>query len=680
MNFKNPDFYRRSENFFPKKDNSVLFRRALSKKYKEDTNKYFITQDEINDEKEINEDEESMKNNDYRQKNIVYNKNTNSLNMKSKYNKNFYQTYTQKNNFNTRGTFYKRNNYENQPNNNDKLLERINKKNKYNINMNTNKYYTTNMNEDNVYQEFIINYNSGIYPDDNKYSNTLDRKKPNTIFNKNKIYNRVALNNGIYKIDKKSFNNNKNLFGKNEIEYFNSTTYQPYQRRKIVDFNEKDQIENGMPKRIKKELYFKNNQGNLTNYNFFEKKIRRNAYTNYNFNTYNQNENNYDINSNNNIYKNKYKFNISQKDFNNRNKNRYLIINNNKLIEQKINSFLEHFSEYCIQYYHRIIRQLFYNLKRTRKYKIITQKHIPKNSYNITVQNKKIEKTNYKSNYRNYITKVINTENKSENNYNRIPHHKSTDLIIDRIKYDNKSKSPDKDNNFEMFRNIKELSKKYEAINNRKNRQSLNGNLKIGNDLSFNSGSIEKNKEKEKWEKNLEKEREIKKILEKRKDINNNINSNKQKIKDKKNLIYIKDDDNINNKKDNEEKESIRKKYKKLNLNNKTNKNTNIKSQMKIVKKIQTRDKKIQINIKYLNYYKPNKIKEKNNNSESKYDSLKKSDNFEIALFAVKNRNKNNKKEKNNAKDKKNLASIKEEKENKIGGSSPASDGDSEHA
>ena len=45
-----------------------------------------------------------------------------------------------------------------------------------------------------------------------------------------------------------------------------------------------------------------------------------------------------------------------------------------------------------------------------------------------------------------------------------------------------------------MFRNIKELSKKYESINNRKNRQSLNGNLKIGNDLFFDYGSIEKNK------------------------------------------------------------------------------------------------------------------------------------------------------------------------------------------
>ena len=67
---------------------------------------------------------------------------------------------------------------------------------------------------------------------------------------------------------------------------------------------------------------------------------------------------------------------------------------------------------------------------------------------------------------------------------------------------------------------------------------------------------------------------------------------------------------------------------------------------MKIVKKIQTRDKKIQINIKYLNYYKPNKTKEKNNNNENKYNSLQKSENFGITLFAVKNRNKNNKKRK----------------------------------
>ena len=83
---------------------------------------------------------------------------------------------------------------------------------------------------------------------------------------------------------------------------------------------------------------------------------------------------------------------------------------------------------------------------------------------------------------------------------------------------------------------------------------------------------------------------------------------------------------------------------------------------MKIIKKIQTKDKKIQINIKYLNCYKPNKIKVKKN-YENKYTSLQKSKIFEITLLAVKNKYKNNKKE-NNGKEKK-LASIKEEKVNR---------------
>ena len=88
--------------------------------------------------------------------------------------------------------------------------------------------------------------------------------------------------------------------------------------------------------------------------------------------------------------------------------------------------------------------------------------------------------------------------------------------MIERIRSNNESKSPDKTNNFEMFRDIKELSKKYEIINNRKSRQSYS-NFKKGEDLSFNSYSVEKNKEKEKWEKNLEKERKLKKIKEQKK-------------------------------------------------------------------------------------------------------------------------------------------------------------------
>ena len=697
MNFKNPDFYRRSENFFPKKDNSAFLRRALSKKYKEDTSSNYNTQENINKEQDLLEEKEvKIKYKNFNNNNVVKNSILNSNeNNNINCNKNFFQTYkTQKQNFNTLGSFYKKINNENKPNISEALLKRIRNKNTYNMNnMNAKKYFTTNINDDNVYQEFIINYDSGMNPDDNRLSNTQYRKKPYIMNNNNKVYNRVSLNNGIYKIDKKEFN--KNFTGQNKankIVYFNNT-YQPnlpYQRRKITDINPKVPIENGMPDRIKKELYFKNNRNNLTNYNFFDKRIKRNAY-NYNFNTYNQNMENYDRNYNmvrnnynryNNIYENNYNFNISQKDFMNRNNN---IINNNTYsishknnqnIENKMNDFLEHFSEYCIQYYHRIIEQLFSNLKQIRdeslKYQRMQNRNIQreeKNNYNISVKNKPLQKNNYKSNYRNYITKVIsttNTENNNQNNYDRVPYHKSTDLIIDRIKYDNESKSPDKNNNFEMFRNIKELSKKYETINNRKNRQVLKGNISKLNDLSFNSYSVEKNKEKEKWEKNLEKERELKKRIQKRKTV-----GSKRKSKEKRNIINIQNNENMDNNKNNQV--SIRNKYKKINLNKKENKDINNKTQMKIIKKIQTKDKKIQINIKYLNYYNPNPLREKKN-IENKYKSLQKSNTFDITLFAIKNRNKNARKENNNAKDNKKLASIKEEKENKIEASISISD------
>ena len=674
MNYKNPDFYRRSENFFPKKDNSAILLQALSKEYEEDTSKNFGDNEEISEEKVINEQNyENISNNNYTNKNKIKNNHDDYINSKSNYNKNYLNTYmTQKNNFNTRGTFYNKNKIKNEPNLNEALLERMNIKNKYN---NMNKYYTSNIRDDNVYQEFIINYKSGTNPDDeNKQSNTIDRKKPNSniMQPKSKIYNRVSLNNGIYKVDKKSFNNN-NLFNNenkvDKIKYFNST-YQPnppYQRRKIIDFQEKEPIENGMPDKIKKELYFKNYKNNSTNYNFFDKKInKRNAY-NYNFNTYNKNSNNYDRNyDNNNINENNYKynFNISQKDFMNKKKN---LLSNKINIEKKVNDFLEHFSEYCIQYYHRIIKQLFSYLKKarenaiTRKYMIISHKNRPidkNNTFNINIKNNR-------SNYRNYFTKVIsttNTQNKSDITDGRNNYHKSTDLLIDRIRYNNETKSPDKKNNYEMFRDINELTKKYEMINNRKNRQSYNGNFKKGNNLSFNASSVEKSKEKEKWEKNLEKERELKKIKAKKKD-NNNIN--KQKPKEKKNLILIQNNNESPDKSNNNNSIRNKYKYKKLNLNNKTkNNNSKNKIEMRIVKKIQTKDKKIQINIRYLNYYKPIKLKEKKNNDSKYYKSLKKSNTFDITLFAIKNRNKNTKKE-NNTKDKK-LASIKEEKENKV--------------
>ena len=677
MSNKNPEFYRRSENFFPKRDNSAYLRRVFSKKYKEDTAKILMNQEKeeiISNEKDtFEENENNIKYNDYtnKSKNIP----------RENYNKNFFLTYnTQGYLYNKNNKFYNKNRNEKDKNNNNQgLLDRMNNINKSKTKYNLSKNFEQNISNDNVYEEFIINYNRGGNPIDNpRLSNTLDRQKP-----MNKVYSKVTLNNGIYRVDKKSHNKINNFYNNDKVErveYFSSTYHpnHPYQKRRVVDIKEKEQIENGMPDKIKKELYNKSNRNNFTNYNFFNKKQKNNAF-NYNFNTYAQNTNNLDRNYNSNIIKNNFSnntyeenfnFNISQKDFmmrrnininNNINNNKYLIKKNN--IEKKINIFLEHLSEYCVLYYHNIIKQLFTNLKKAKnkQQKLFHNKSIDKTrSFNI------IKPIHHSSNYRNYLTKVIqtnNTEDKKNNYYinknkkneERISNHKSTDLIIDRIRCNNQSKSPDKKNNIEMFRDINELSKKYETINIRKNKQNYhNGNLKSGIDLSFDTDSVKRNKEKEKWEKNLEKERENKKLKEKNK-INNSINNNK-----KNNLIYIQNN-NEKNELNQIKTNNIRNKYKKL----KEKKNSN--SNMIVIKKILTKDKKIHINIKYLNYYNPIKIRG-TKNSENKYKSLQKSNCIYITLFASKDKYKKNKKENNNGKDNNNkkLASIKEEKENKI--------------
>ena len=139
----------------------------------------------------------------------------------------------------------------------------------------------------------------------------------------------------------------------------------------------------------------------------------------------------------------------------------------------------------------------------------------------------------------------------------------------------------------------------------------------------------------------------MKKLIEK----NNQIkNYDTKKNKDKKDLIYT--HNNNNNK------------SKKLTMNNTNIKNKN---QMISIKNIQTKDKKIYVCIKYLNYCTQNLFKSKKN-KDNNYKQLKKSETFNITLFANKNRNKiikDNEKGKNNNTSKK-LASIKEEKENKI--------------
>ena len=268
MNYKNPDFYRRSENFFPKRDNSAYLRRALSKKYKEDTPKILMNQEneEITNKESIEENENNIKYNDYsnKSKNIP----------RENYDKNFFQTYNNKGFlYNNSNKFRNKNKNEKDNNNNSQgLFDRLYNINKSKTKYNLSKNYESNISDDNVYEEFIINYNRGENSINNpRISNTLDRQKP-----MNKIYSKVTLNNGIYRVDKKfhyknNFNNNDRV---ERVEYFSSTYHpnHPYQKRRVLDIKEKEPIENGMPDKIKKELYNKNNRNNYTNYNFFNKK------------------------------------------------------------------------------------------------------------------------------------------------------------------------------------------------------------------------------------------------------------------------------------------------------------------------------------------------------------------------------------------------------------------------
>ena len=211
--------------------------------------------------------------------------------------------------------------------------------------------------------------------------------------------------------------------------------------------------------------------------------------------------------------------------------------------------------------------------------------------------------------------------------------------------------SPNSRDKCEMFRNINELSKKYETISNRKNKNNNTSSIKkMKNNISFNSenkslnefrfSSIEKNKEK--WEMTINKERERKKknIEEKEKknnkkenniskltEVNRVLNNKIEKFQKKgKKILEINwnlDDINLKSKEKNNlkdfsfvdkdiEKNKIKYFYEKIKLipitknkfNNKKNFKNKIeeKNEMINIKNIITKDKRIYINMNYLNY------------------------------------------------------------------------------
>ena len=712
------------------RDNSAILRRAINKKYKEDINK---NSEHYNDSDNNDNYEENEQDNNYNI-NLDNNNEYNEYNINNLYNYNN-QHYNSNDYSNNRPNYdYNDNNFYDQA-----LISRINNNRKKNMR----NYYTTNIGQDNMYDEFIINYNLGINKEDNYEGKVLNRNKTQFINNSinnnlnNKIYNTSTIN--YFNRDNYPLNNKKNIdIPNSQINYLyrpqieNIDDYKvPYHKRRINNYTYKENKENGMantyylniPKN-RNNLFHRNNTGKNSLYN-----------RNNNYNTFNE-DNNYDRNQNlmNDDNDNGNDFNNNKNDYLNIDQNRpeyynaaLIESNNNENYEDKIADFLEHVIKYCFLYYFKVIQKVFDFLKKAKdKPKInIYIKSNPKikkipnqNKKNINIKNKMIkhQTVNYIDKYQTYSQKPnkshIKKNKVSADNNERIPYHRNnTYLIIERIKSNNESVSPDEKKKAEMFRNINELNKKYETITHRKNRLSCNNTRRSLNDLSFNSenraiyrNSVEKNKEI--FENNINKERERKrKILERKKKKKEELEKNeknnleiktKNKVDEKKDELSkliqkneelkkkikkaIEDSklDIIKNNKENDkisknsknsnhkissiERKKIRDKYKKKNSNKKKDK-----YEMIDVKKISTKDKAIHINIKYLNYI---PIKNKNNKDNKKYENeeLKVCNNSSINLFATKINNgikkkiKNEKIENNNFYHK--LSSIQEE--NKI--------------
>jgi len=813
-NYYNQKYDRRAENYqnyqknpnktsydntYKKRDNSAILRRAINKRYKEDINKNNAKSNELNDlyseeddeydnnnpyknnDRYINneENENFGNNNQYNFNNInnEYNSNYNSYNNfiytdNSNYNSNINSNYSSSPNYNSNNNYSYYDEYSNNNNNHyDKsLLNRINhKKNKninINMNMNLNNYYSTHISKDNIYDEFIIDYKSGINPNQNQTRNSLSRfntqahyisnQNPrnmnSTNYERTMALNHNNYNREIYQTSNYRSNNNiHNTINQSHIKYSpygeNTIDYNiPYQKRKINNYtynpkkyammNKSNNNFNNKYNKYNKnneKYYYRNQSSNVSDDAFME-----NRQNNSNFKTVELNSNNYNrnyggLNDDYNNYDNNnidigYKDSDSdpfQKTYNIR--NNYMQEAQRRYLRQnfinRINEFTNHFSKYCVLYYYKVVVKLFKYLKENKnkrnnknKYDIKNPRKtiMNNNKRNLTIKNKsmfenKSFSTN-RTNYHKYLNKPAETEPKN----NKIPHNKNkTNIIIERIKSSNESRSPESKDGTEMYRNLNELSKKFEVISNRRNRLSSNNSFRRNmNDLSFNSenksiyrNSVEKNKEK--WEKTISKERKRrKKILEKNKKkqeekqkdkkLKSKLQDNKsnKEQEEKKNLSdlilkneelkakiqQLKENNNSNNDKNikNEEKngnefggnnynrntisylnrEKIREKYKKKNLKSKAKD----KNEMITIKNIISKDKALYIDIKYLNYI---PIKDKNAKATNINKSYQFCDNFNINLPAVKAHNDNNKIVIDESKEKDNniykLSSIKEE-------------------
>ena len=563
------------------------------------------------------------------------------------------------------------------------------KKKKYNTirNINLKNYNSFHTKNNDIFDEYIIDYKAGLNRDNNKTNKNLSinddiyfqkLKNKSIINNTNKTYNKSIIMTN--ELNKKN-NNLKEINQYNSKIYKNFTCNYFYNMKDSKDKIRKKYLDAPYKKRI------------INNYTYNEFKENMKNINNFCDNLYSKNKNKFLINNtiNNNIKSNikiknnfkkihDYKNNLNLNNIN-RNEIKYKKVDkkvigkrasysfsNNKKSKTipliNIKNFICHFSKYCILYYFKIIKQFFSSLKRNNNFKSIKSKIYDSYKISTTISTKKIpvppqDKIISSFNRNSIVKSDVNKSNSSNTN--------TKNILIDRIRSRNESQSPNnKDGPCEMYRNISELTKKFEIINNRKNRQSHNSLKRIIKDISFNNdhnpinefrfSSVERNKEK--MEIAINKERERKKRLSQKKIKKENTNrENKNQSKDismlieKSNILKNKiknleenelksnklnwdlDSITINskiNKKIRQNKHSYEKRKIPLLYENEKN-NRNIgNSEIIKVKKIQTKDKSIQIDLSFLNYI---PIKKNNKKTSEKNKLYKICNHFNIIFI-----------------------------------------------
>ena len=173
-------------------------------------------------------------------------------------------------------------------------------------------------------------------------------------------------------------------------------------------------------------------------------------------------------------------------------------------------------------YYFQILKIFFSSLIHFNKFiNSRNEKYFSKsNTSNI---NRKIPVPSLHYNNRSTYERTINKLK------GKTPSNKSCSLIVDRIRSKNESISPNQRITCEMYRNVDELSKKCEMINNRKNRLNNSSLRKSIKNTSFNNGKkfindldlVQLKKIEKKWKLRLIKKEKGKKKLVKQKTKNN---------------------------------------------------------------------------------------------------------------------------------------------------------------